>query len=363
VIFLRNLLRAKIRAVMTMVGVAGGIAVFVAITSMTADLRSQISGLISTYSTDIIVQDRKAATPYSSKLSISQLEELQEHFDQKVSPLVLGSLRETWNPYAFLVGAPQSLAGRIPMIEGKAFKAGQKEIMLGSLCASKLNLGTGQELNLGNQSYTITGVFRSGSRLLDGGIMTSLLEAQHLLSKIDSFSLALVQTVNPEQSRRGIEQINQNFPDLRAQLSIEFAGSLRVFKLVEIIARTVSIIALIGACIIVTNTLFMALYERTRDIGILMAIGWNPVMILRILLAESLAICLLGALLGNGLGVALLWGLNRIKSVGFGWIPVQLTLSTFISSLSVAMALGFLALIWPAIILLRIQPATALRHE
>ena len=66
-IFLRNVLRAPARSLMTALGIAVGVALFVAITAITLDLQSQIDGATSTYNLEVVVYERRATSPFSSR--------------------------------------------------------------------------------------------------------------------------------------------------------------------------------------------------------------------------------------------------------------------------------------------------------
>lgn len=109
------------------------------------------------------------------------------------------------------------------------------------------------------------------------------------------------------------------------------------------------------------NTMVMSVFERIREIGILRAIGWGRFMILRLILAEGLILCLLGGLLGVGLGVAGLQVLRFLK--GFEWIQGTYSVGLFGESLVVALGMGLLGSIYPAIRAVRITPIEALRYE
>ena len=76
-IFLRNVLRAPIRSVMTAMGVAAGIALFVAITAITLDLRQQIDGATAAYNLEVVVFERRSTSPFSSRISPAQMQDLQ----------------------------------------------------------------------------------------------------------------------------------------------------------------------------------------------------------------------------------------------------------------------------------------------
>ncbi|NUN60694.1 MAG: ABC transporter permease [Burkholderiaceae bacterium] len=365
-IFLQNILRAPVRSVMTTLGIAGGVALFVAVIAITNDLREQIAEAIGAYNLEMVVYERRATSPFSSTISRDQMETLMDRFDGAISPLVVGTLNEQWNAYAMVVGAPPQFVRRIPLVAGTSYADGQQEVMMGEIAAQRLGKQVGESIPLDGRTYTITGIFRTGSRLFDGGVMGDISEVQRMLSRggePGKYTMALLQTTDTATRERFIREISQSFPKLRAIPGTEFAGSLRLLRVVNAFVTTISVVVVLGTALIVTNTLLMAVAERTREIGILMTVGWTPWRVLRMLLAESLALCILGAAAGNLGGLLLLHVLNRMESVGFGWIPVKLNLHIVGSALGVTLFVAVLALVWPAYILWRIQPLSALRHE
>jgi putative ABC transport system permease protein len=219
---------------------------------------------------------------------------------------------------------------------------------------------------LDGQDYKVSGVYRTGSRLFDGGFMTDITHAKKMLSQTGSrgqYTMALLQTSSREQKEQLIASITTQFPDLRAIPGTEFAGSLRLLKVIDAFARTISLVVLIGSCLVVTNTLLMAVAERTRELGILMTVGWSPWLILRMLTAESLLLCLLGAALGNAMALALLHTVNSMESVGYGWVPQTLSLDLVAGTFATTALIAIVALVWPAVVVWRMQPLSALRHE
>jgi putative ABC transport system permease protein len=192
------------------------------------------------------------------------------------------------------------------------------------------------------------------------------MHAQKMLSQTGGagqYTMALLQTSSPEQKDQLIASITAQFPGLRAIPGTEFAGSLRLLKVIDAFARTISLVVLIGSCLVVTNTLLMAVAERTREMGILMTVGWSPWLILRMLTAESLLLCLLGAALGNALALALLHAVNGMESVGYGWVPQTLSLDLVAGTIATTALIAIFALVWPAVVVWRMQPLSALRHE
>jgi putative ABC transport system permease protein len=365
-IFLRNLLRAPMRTLMTVLGIAAGVALFAAVSAITADLRQQIAGAIDTYHFDVVVHERRAPSPFSSRITTPQMQALAQEFGAAVAPMVIGTLNEKWNPYAMVLGVEPAFAQRMALVAGRPMAAAAGEALLGELAAQRLGLQPGARITLGDKNHLVSGIFRTGSRMFDGAVMIDIAPAQVLFAPDGSaghYTLALLRTGDRADTVRTIAAVHRHHPALRAIPATEFAGALRLFRVVDAFVGTIAVVALVGTVLVVTNTLLMAVAERTREIGILMAVGWTPWLVLRMLLAESVLLCLAGAALGNLLGVALLHAVNGMESVGFGWIPVSLPLPLVASSFALTLLIALLALAWPAAVLWRMQPLAALRHE
>jgi putative ABC transport system permease protein len=255
---------------------------------------------------------------------------------------------------------------RVPLTAGTVSEEGSGAILIGEIAATRLGVGPGQTITLDGRPRPIAGVYRTGSRLFDGGVMLSIPEAQRMIQREGAephYTLAVFRASGPAAARTLIAELESRYPALRAIPGTEFAGSLRLLRVVDAFARTISVVALIGAALVVTNTFLMAIAERTREIGILMAIGWTPWLVLRMLVAESVLLSGLGAVIGNLSALLLLRVVNGLESIGYGWIPVRFPLAITGQSLSLALAVALVALAWPTVVLHRMQPLTALRHE
>ena len=365
-IFLRNVLRAPLRSWMTVLGISAGVALYAAVSAITMDLRQQIAGAIEAYRYDVVLYERRAPSPFSSRLTQRQMQALTADFGEALAPLVIGTLNEKWNAYALVMGVEPAFAARMALVAGRRATPGQGEALLGELGAQRLGLQSGANVTLGGRAYRVSGVYRTGSRMFDGGVMLDTAEAQQLFA-VDGmpgqYTMALLQASDRISAPQLIADIERRYPALRAIPASEFAGALRLFRVVDAFVATIAVVALLGTLLVVGNTLLMAVAERTREIGILMAVGWTPWLVLRMLFAESAMLCVAGAALGSALGLALLHALNRMESVGYGWIPLRLPLPLVGSAFGLTAAVAVLALAWPAAVLWRMQPLEALRHE
>jgi putative ABC transport system permease protein len=129
-------------------------------------------------------------------------------------------------------------------------------------------------------------------------------------------------------------------------------------------------LALLVASLGIANTMIMAVYERTREIGILKAVGASPADIRVLFMAEASLIGLLGGLAGTIIGWLLGLGLNRAILAYLRWkeIPVEGTffvVTAWLVALALAFAtvVGLLAGLYPAARAARLDPLEALRYE
>jgi putative ABC transport system permease protein len=106
----------------------------------------------------------------------------------------------------------------------------------------------------------------------------------------------------------------------------------------------------------------MSVSERTREIGILKAVGWSQFRVLRMILSESLLLSLVGFGVGCLLGMGVIWLITSFSSVQ-GYISPSFSGDAFLIGLAVALLLGFLGGVFPAYRASRLSPTEALRRE
>jgi putative ABC transport system permease protein len=111
-----------------------------------------------------------------------------------------------------------------------------------------------------------------------------------------------------------------------------------------------------------TNTMVMSVLERTREIGVLRALGWRKWRVLLMIVRESIALSLLGSVVGVGVGAALGSFLNYLPAIQ-GFVRLTYTVDLFAQALGTALVLGIIGGVYPAWRAARLQPVEALRYE
>jgi putative ABC transport system permease protein len=139
---------------------------------------------------------------------------------------------------------------------------------------------------------------------------------------------------------------------------------------VKTMLTSVGGLALFVASIGIVNTMIMAVYERTKEIGILKAIGASPGQIRTLFVVESALIGLLGGVVGTIGGWLLGLGLNELIIAVLHWqeVPVEGTffvVTVWLVALALAFAtvVGLLAGLYPAARAAKLDPLEALRYE
>jgi putative ABC transport system permease protein len=366
-IVLRNIFRNKLRNFLTLLGVAVGILVFVTSFSVSSGFKSQITDLIKRNSIDITVQAKGAATPLVSRIAVSDFLKLRsEPSVRDVSSLIIGSIKVSWNSYFIIAGisSSETLLSKFVMIEGRPPQPGRRELILGSLAAGQLNYRSGNKILLfDDEVFTITGIYNFGSRIMDSAAVLDIADAQLLLKTDQYINMAFIQLEIGSDARQVMERIQKRFPNLSVQTSADFHSQLRMFHTIDMFVWVISLISLFTCCIVVMNTFFMAVSERTKEIGILMAVGWSRFRIFRMILGEAMIICLAGGILGNVAGFIFFSVINRINDIGLGWMPTSIPPEIVSQSLAISIGLGIICSCYPAVVASMLLPVDALRYE
>jgi ABC-type lipoprotein release transport system permease subunit len=281
---------------------------------------------------------------------------------------------------------PQSAANdpyRQGMVSGSFLTADDREgLLIGQPAAEKLHLQAGDKVSVSvntsngdvqEQTFTVRGVYTTDTFGFDNStVFLPLAKAQAITQTENHASTIVVllkDTTFTDVVVKAIHAPNLDvltWKDLNT-LFVEFetmAQSYISFFYLIILAITASVII---------NTLIMSVYERTREIGILSAIGMRGGRIMGLFLGESILLAMGGVLMGLALGLFAVYLFNingfYIGNMGLNGILVSNTIHarlTVDNTVKVAI-MTFIATIlsglYPAVMASRMEPVTALRAE
>ena len=362
----RNLWRRRNRTLLASAGIGIGVGTLVMLGGLTAGIVGQMNNLAGSGSPgNITVMQRDVPDMSLSSIDEHVVRQIQAMTEvDSVSPMVLGVVLTPELPLFILHGLdPNSHAmDHYKLVAGRRFQR-PSEIIIGSNAAESYKLGLGDTLTLYNTRYKVVGIYETGVAWEEGGGILALRESQRILNRPRNVSFLFVDVKDPAMAVPVQDAINRRFPKVRASISSEFAQNTDDIASMQGMAAAIGMLALIVGGIVVANTMIMSIYERTREIGTLRALGWPGKRILSQIMQESLLLCLLSALLGSIGAVLLLGGLSRIPIAGGAMLRPTWEPATFVTAVSLALILGLLGGYFPAWRASKLQPVEALRYE
>ena len=157
---------------------------------------------------------------------------------------------------------------------------------------------------VGGRLFRVAGLYRSGISLEDGGVVLPLATTQAPSRHPGEVSMVAV-AISPGYREADLERAIERA--LPGTLALGDPGEVaRVDTKSRIISKaavTIAMLALLLGAVVVINTMAMAVIERRTEFGVLAALGWSRSHIVRLILGETMAISLAGAVVGLGLGV------------------------------------------------------------
>lgn len=364
---LRNIKRTPLRSFFTIFSIAMIISMYTLLTVIANSFTSQLTHVIKTGDIDIIIQSKFSATPLSSSISRKTIEKIaaSPQIKSHVS-VVMGKKRLPDRAIVFVFGMSdfKTISGKLGLNlkHGRLYHPKAHEILMAEKLMRTQKLTPGKSLILTEgEPYTIVGSYDSWISFFNSSIICDLEEARKLLHKPGKTNMLFIALKNPKESATMIEKINKNYHTVHAVKSSDFSNTLGALKNMFYLSDIIAFITLIVASAILINTFLMAINERTKEIGILNAIGWNRSMIVYIFVVESLFLALIGGLLGFLISYGMLVYIrNSFGNISF-YLPESLDLQVFGYSMLMCIVIGIVSAILPALYASKISIAKALR--
>jgi putative ABC transport system permease protein len=247
------------------------------------------------------------------------------------------------------------------VVEGEKI-TGNHQVMLGRMMAEALNIDVGDTLDISGNRFKVKGIYESSVSWEEMGGIFSQRDLQNYMGRPRKIGIYMVKVDDPSHAENLVNKINNQYPEVHAALSGEFVEQMPDINNVNALLGSISFLAIFVGGIGVMNTMLMAVMERTREIGVLRALGWGRSRILRMIMSEALIIGALGGLIGIGFAFALSYSFNFIP-VYSGILQSRWDMDIFIRAISIALFLGMLGGLYPAFRATRLQPVEALRYE
>lgn len=237
---------------------------------------------------------------------------------------------------------------------GSLADLGPGRILVSTSRAGALGVGIGDDLvvtfpETGPKTLEVVGTFSRGS-LINASYIVSMPDFDaNVTSRLDGAVLMkMAPGVSPDQARPTIERALTDYPNVDVNTPADITRNARasVDQLLGIVTALL-LLAVIVAILGIVNTLALSVMERTRELGLMRAVGATRRQVRSVIRCESVLMSLLGSVTGVALGVAAGIALARAL-VDEGITTVTVPMVTLAVYFAIALAVGVLAALGPA---------------
>ncbi len=399
VFVIRRLFSEKTRVSLTLLGIIIGITAVVSLISLSLGVQDAMNSQFEKLGTNrIMILPGGASSFMQASMSAQQLTDKDvkalnglggiKYIEPVLSRPAIASFRGKTSQ-VFLFGSDtdeKSLeqlknTNIFSIKTGRELKSNEKgEAVLGSYVASKMfdEVKVGDKININGKTFKVVGIQNGvGSQVYDNMVRISRKDFNNLFNiKKDVVSGIIVwadkgEDLNTlkseiEDKLRRERHVKRGNEDFNVQTSEQLIGSFRnILLIVQILLIGVGSISLIVGGINIMNSMYTSVLQRTKEIGIMKAIGAKNSDIILIFLIEAGLLGLVGGLVGTFLGFLISKSAQIVvfKILGSNLLIINFNLILTISALAFSFFIGILSGIAPAMQASRLKPAETLRYE
>ncbi|HEY7726391.1 MAG TPA: FtsX-like permease family protein [Anaeromyxobacteraceae bacterium] len=321
----------------------------------------------------------------------------------RADPEVAGATARAWAPALAAVGTeghavlvvgvdPAQEAGTHGLLAGAGALPEGRRVLVGTLLAQGMGARTGDSLaligqgadgSLANDLFVVAGTLDSSVDAVNRhGVVLALAEARELLALGGTAHEIVVRARDPDRAEALAERL-RGHPALAGLEVLPWKAlapeMVSLIDLVYVAGFFLLVVVFVAAAAGVANTMLMATFERTGELGMLLALGTGPGRVVRLVLAEALALGLAGSAAGTALGGGLVLafarrgvnlaalaggGPEQLSFAGTRWsmlVHPELAAADVAQTVGAVLLTSLLAAAWPAFRAARLEPAGALR--
>jgi putative ABC transport system permease protein len=394
----QSILKNKMRTLLTMLGIIIGVGAVIVMVAVGQGAQSQIQNQINNLGTNMLVITpgssnqggvNRGAQSYN-RLTVDDAEKIRREsvFTSAVSPVVFTFTQViggqgNWRASIHGVSTDYQIIRDWNVTAGRFFdqselRSMRKVALLGHTVAANLFPGedpVGQQIQLRNVPFQVIGVLEEKGQTASGSdqddvILAPYTTVQNRLSGRNFIGQILVSTSSPGdvpeaqaevaaimRESHSLADWEEDDFEVRNQTELADAAQGTTEVMTLLLAAIASISLLVGG-IGIMNIMLVSVTERTREIGIRMAIGARGADVLTQFLVESIVMSVLGGLIGVGIG----FGGSSLLARFTGWhtvVSVETVLVALVFSAGVGIFFGF----YPARKAAALNPIEALRYE
>ena len=362
---LKNPFRRKNSAILAIVGIAIGIIVIVALGGITDGLVNTFEDTIHAGGADFSISGKETGdSAYGTNTidanwtdKIANVTGVEEAYPIYV---VLTSVGDDYMNTLIGIDPNGTTLADISMKEGRIMKDNESEAILGEIYANDNDYKVGDTIKIDGEEFEIVGIYETGDQNMAGGVFTSISKVGDLMNDDDSISNIYVKVKKGEDPQAVADRIDEKYGDDIATITsvMEMQQMGDMLNMLQASTWAISLLAIVVGGLGIINTMLMSVFERTREIGVLKAVGWSNKKILTMIVGESLVITIVSAIIGSIIGFAACTLLGPQMGIDPLFTP-----KIFIQAFGIAIVVGIIGGLYPAIKAVKLPPTEALRYE
>lgn len=398
---LKNLRHRGLRSWLTMLGIFIGIAAVVSLISMGQGLQTAITGQFGTLSVDKLTIQNKGTgfgPPGSTvveKLNNRDIEIIESvrGVDKVIPRLIrVGSLEyNKVSGFGYATDIPEEKESMNIVYEsfdakaeeGRLLEPGDKgKVLLGNNFLDmedfERKFQVGKKIKLKGEiekEFEIVGILEKGSSFQTNSVVFMMSnDLQELFEIEDEYDLIIAQVIDKDKIEDVAKEIERKLRNDRNEKVGEESFSVEtplqalesvstILNIINLIVIGIAAISLFVGGIGIANTMYTSVLERTKDIGVMKAVGAQNRDILSIFLIESGLLGLVGGIVGAiiGLGGAMMISMLANQALGEGLFIVTISYPLLIGAISFSFFVGILSGVFPALQASKLNVVDALR--
>jgi len=249
-----------------------------------------------------------------------------------------------------------AISGGFVMVEGRTLSQ-PYDLVVDTIMASASHLAVGDEVQMIDRPFRIAGIFKAGA---GGRIYARLPDIQEAIGTPGKASFFLVKGTSSRDAEALAKSLEEKFPGYKLTTMAQVTRAMQESAVgLEQFKKALTAIAVMISFLVVLLAMYTAVIERTREIGILRAIGATQGTVVRIVIGESLLICAAGI----AAGMLLAAGGGALVQRVFPTQSVELTHEWAVIAGALGFVGGLLGSVYPALRAARLDPVQALNFE
>jgi len=365
---LGNIRAKKARSAGIAFAVALAVMTVVTLTVVSSGLEQAAAAVLTVGKADFTVAQKGVSDIIYSSLDERQVADVRQTpgVASAVGVLVETERIDAANPLFIEIGInPADLAAfGVTVVAGRAYGPdATDEVMLGWRAAQVLGLGVGSRFHANGTWNTVVGVYSTGISYGDLGAMFPLPAIQAYNRVPGAVTLVFVKVAHGHAVAKVQARLEADHPELTTiRTASQFGRADRNIVFLEAAVTGSTILALLIGAVIVGNTMLLSLFERTREFGLLRAVGWSRARVVTLVVSESLLLALVGSSLGVACSYLVTFVLESLPQL-HGVLHASFTAGALWRGLLVGMGMAVLGSLYPAIRAASLTPIKALSHE